>query len=323
MHRLLERQLKRCLGITDVTGPIPPEWQSLIEAVDAAYRQADEDRALLEHSLELSSQELLDRNRRLQEDIAQRKRVEEALRTAEETRRQLLANLVHELGRPIGALCSAMQALLGGADKDDKLRRELLLGMEVEAQGMQRLLEDLVGLHHQDSGTLQLQLRPVDLGEWVPVVLGPWREAAHRKGLAWEVEIPEPGAIPTIQADPDRLAQAIGNLLSNAIKYTPAGGTVSVEAGSEAGTEGGEVWIRVSDTGRGIEKDEQARIFEPFYRGGTHRLYPEGMGLGLAITRDLVAAHGGRLDVESAPDSGSRFTIRLPVTSPQPALSPL
>jgi signal transduction histidine kinase len=77
----------------------------------------------------------------------------------------------------------------------------------------------------------------------------------------------------------------------------------------------------VSDTGRGIEKDEQARIFEPFYRGGSHLLYPEGMGLGLAITHDLVVAHGGRLDLESNPGSGSSFTIRLPVTSAQPARS--
>jgi two-component system sensor histidine kinase BaeS len=240
------------------------------------------------------------------------------LRTAEETRRQLLANLVHELGRPLGAFYSALQALLGGADEDPQFRREMLLGMSAEVQGMQRLLDDLTGLHNQESGRLELRPRPVDLGEWLPAMLAPWREAAQKKGLSWEIAIPIPGAIPTVQADPDRLAQAIGNLLSNAIKYTAAG-TVSVAAGNE----GDEVWVRVSDTGRGIEKDEQARIFEPFYRAGSDLLYPEGLGLGLAITRDLIVAHGGRLDLESDPSSGSRFTIRLPVTSPQPALTPL
>jgi signal transduction histidine kinase len=239
------------------------------------------------------------------------------LRTSEETRRQLLANLVHEVGRPLGAFYSALQALLGGADEDGKLRRDLLAGMSDQVQGMQRLLDDLTGLHSQESGSLQLQLQPVNVAELLSTTVAPWREAAQRKGLDWQAEIPGPDEMPTVQADPYRLGQVIGNLLSNAVKYTPAGGKVSVAAGNGDN----EVWVRVSDTGRGIEKEEQERVFEPFYRAGAHLLYPEGMGLGLSITRDLVAAHGGRLDLESDPAWGSRFTIRLPAASSQPVLS--
>jgi signal transduction histidine kinase len=105
------------------------------------------------------------------------------------------------------------------------------------------------------------------------------------------------------------LAQALGNLLSNAIKYTPSGGVVSISAGvKDAG-----VWIQVSDTGPGISPAEQAKIFTSFYRGQTTGRFPQGMGLGLTIAHDLVAAHQGRLEVESDLGQGSRFTIWLPL----------
>ncbi len=115
------------------------------------------------------------------------------------------------------------------------------------------------------------------------------------------------------EIDPDRLAQALGNLLSNAIKYTPEG-TVSVEAS----VQDSRVAIVVSDTGIGIAPAEQERIFEPFYRSRRDKRFPQGMGLGLSIARDLVHAHGGRLEVESTPEQGSRFTIFLPLDGDQP-----
>jgi two-component system sensor histidine kinase BaeS len=232
----------------------------------------------------------------------------ERLRNLEQARRQLLANLVHELGRPLGALRSAIQALRGGADEETTLRQDLLAGMEGEVDHLRRLLDDLSGLHSQVLGTLELECRPVPLGEWLAQVLPHWREAAQAKGLKWEASIPT--ALPTLQADPDRLAQAVGNLLSNAVKFTPAGGAVSVGAG----VEGEWAWIRVSDTGPGIALEEQERIFTPFYRSQAGRRFPQGMGLGLTIARELVAAHDGRLEVDSRPGEGSRFTLWLPLT---------
>jgi signal transduction histidine kinase len=224
----------------------------------------------------------------------------------EEARRRLLANLVHEVGRPIGALQSAIQALLNGADQEAELRQELLEGMEAEVQRMHPLLDNLAKLHDQVLGTLELNHRPVALGEWLMRTVAPWREAAQAKGLHWQIDIPK--SLPTVDIDPDRLAQAVGNLLSNAVKYTPANGTVSLDAGVEAG----QVWLRVSDTGPGISPAEQAHIFEPFYRSQSGHRFPQGMGLGLTIARELVIAHNGRLEVESEPGQGSRFTIRLP-----------
>ena len=231
------------------------------------------------------------------------------LHSLEQARRQLLSNLVHELGRPLGAIRSATQALLGRSGEDQALRKELLAGMDAEAGRLGRLLDDLAGLHHQELGTLELSRKPTALGEWLARTLPPWRESAQAKGLTWIVSIlPD---LPTLDVDPDRLAQILGNLLSNAIKYTPRGGTVTLAAGVEAR----EAWIRVSDTGPGIGPEEQARIFAPFYRSQQGRRFPQGMGLGLSIAYTLVSAHGGRLELDSVPGQGSHFTVRLPLSS--------
>lgn len=227
-------------------------------------------------------------------------------RELEKSRKRLLANLVHELGRPLGALLSATQALAGGAAQDADLRRELLDGMAGQMQLMRRLLDDLTQLYDQALGPLELERKPVALSPWLAQTLITWREAAQNKGVQWQVNIPDD--LPELSLDADRIGQALGNVISNAVKYTPPGGEVAISAGVAAAN----VWIRVQDTGVGIPPEEQTRIFEPFYRGTTGRRFPQGMGLGLSIARDLLAAHGGRVEVESVPGVGSTFTLWLP-----------
>jgi signal transduction histidine kinase len=212
----------------------------------------------------------------------------------------------------LGAFRSATQALLGRSGEDPALRWELLEGMDAEVDRLDRLLDDLAGLHEQVLGTLELNLEPTALGEWLAHTLPPWRESAQAKGLKWHATLPPD--LPSVDVDPDRLAQVVGNLLSNAIKYTPPRGTVSLDAG----VEGEEAWIRISDTGPGIAPEEQARIFAPFYRSQPGRRFPQGMGLGLNIAYALVAAHGGRLELDSTPGQGSHFTVRLPLSSQEP-----
>ncbi|MFC1923429.1 sensor histidine kinase [Chloroflexota bacterium] len=230
----------------------------------------------------------------------------ERLRELENMRRKLLTNLIHELGRPLGSLLLAIQALQAGAGQDEAMRVDILAGMEEEMSILQRLLDDLTGLHNQVLGVLELKTQPVILTEWLPIVLRTHQEAANVKGLLWQVTISE--KLPTIDADPNRLAQAIGNLINNAIKFTPSGGTVSVDAC----VQDNQVWIRVKDTGPGIPIDEQANIFTPFYRGPSENRFPQGMGLGLSIACDLVVAHHGRLEFTSVHGEGSSFTIWLP-----------
>ncbi len=233
------------------------------------------------------------------------------LHTMEEARKRLLANLVHELGTPLGALRSAVQALSAGAKDQPGLRDELLNGMDEELTMLQHLTEDLASLHGQEPGWLDLSLQSMDLSDWLPRILAPWGEAAVEKKLVWSTEIP--AGLPAIQADPDRLSQALGNLLSNAIRYTPAGGRVHVSARREDGS----LQIHVDDDGPGIPADEIETIFQPFKRGKSAGRFPNGMGLGLSIARDLARAHGGELRVNSSPGQGSQFTLEIPASHPE------
>ena len=235
----------------------------------------------------------------------------ERLRSLEVARKRLLANLVHEIGRPLGALRMGIEALSHGANHNPDFYAELLGGMDQETARLQRLLGDLAHLYDQSLGALELDRQSLDLAAWLPKTLSPWQQAALQKQLQWTLSVPE--GLPAIQADPLRLAQVVGNLVSNAIKFTPPGGAVTITAGEEERR----VWLRVRDTGPGIPAELQDKIFEPFVRGGHGRRFPQGMGLGLSIARELAEAHGGRLTVESRPGSGADFTLWLPL-SPQP-----
>jgi signal transduction histidine kinase len=231
------------------------------------------------------------------------------LDSLEQARRQLLANLVHELGRPLGGLNSAIHAILHGAGSDPKLLNDLAEGMEAESQRMQRVLEDLTHLHDQVVGTLELRRETINPAEWLPKIFLPWHQVAEEKKVVWRESIPD--ELPEIYVDPVRLDQVLGNLASNAIKYTPPGGQVDINVISEAGF----LSIKFHDTGLGIPKNEQEKIFNPFYRGDQGRRIKQGMGLGLSIARDLAIAHDGSLTVESEAGKGSSFTVKIPLMS--------
>jgi two-component system sensor histidine kinase BaeS len=238
----------------------------------------------------------------------------ERLSNLEKARRQLLANLVHELGRPLGAIRSAIQALAGGAGNDAQLLQDLTAGMDDQAARLQHLVDDLAHLHDQVLGTLELDYQPIALSDWFPKLLRPWQEAAQAKHLTWIMDIPPD--LPVISIDPMRIASALENLVSNAIKYTPSGGEVKVSSL----VEGPELLVRVSDNGSGIGIDEQGKIFEPFYRGNQGKRFKQGMGLGLSIARDVVEAHGGKISLESETGKGSTFTIHLQLVRSEPSV---
>ena len=231
------------------------------------------------------------------------------LENLEDKRRKLLANLVHELGRPLGGLVLAIQALQSGAGQDGKLRFEMLNGMEVEINILRRLLDDLEGMHEHIVGSLKLNIKSVAVSPWLNSALRLHQESAIAKGLQWLEDIPE--TLPVIDIDAERLTQAVGNLIDNAIKFTPSGGTISVSVGKNKN----EVSIQIKDTGFGIPAEEQKKIFTPFWRGNSHKRFPQGLGLGLSIARDIVVAHHGALEFTSMLDEGSIFTIVLPLSA--------
>jgi two-component system, OmpR family, sensor histidine kinase BaeS len=229
------------------------------------------------------------------------------LKSSEETRKRLLANLVHELGRPLASLQAAIHALQQGAVQDEALRVDLLHGMDDQVERLKPLLDNLAQLYKQSIGPAELQREPIGLGEWLPQILITWQPAAQAKGLSWQMAVP--ADLPIVAIDPNQMAQVIGNLVANAIQYTPTGGRISIEAGQTSDR----VWMAVEDTGSGIAPEVSAHIFEPFYRGGQGQRFPQGMGLGLAIARDIARAHSGDITVQSTVGQGSRFTVDVPL----------
>ncbi len=230
----------------------------------------------------------------------------ERLKSSEETRKRLLANLVHELGRPLGSLQAAIHALLQGAVQDPVLRDDLLHGMDNQVERLKPLLDNLASLYKRMAGPAELQREPIALEEWLPRVSVTWQAAAQAKHIQWQTDLPDD--LPVIAIDANQMAQVVGNLIANAIQYTPEGGRILLAAGCEQAR----VWIAVEDTGVGLTYEELSHIFDPFYRGARGQRFPQGMGLGLAIARDIARAHGGDIDVASEPGHGSRFTVYLP-----------
>ena len=155
---------------------------------------------------------------------------------------------------------------------------------------------------------MELKRQPTDLNQWLLEVITPWKAAAQAKSLTWQRNIP--ASLPVVSIDPDRMAQAVGNLLSNAVKYTPAGGQVVVTAVVHADT----LVFTVQDSGSGIDPAEIDKIFEPFYRSSRETRFPQGMGLGLSIAREIVNAHGGQISARSKHGQGSLFEIKLPIS---------
>jgi signal transduction histidine kinase len=231
----------------------------------------------------------------------------ERLNELENSRRLLISNLVHELGRSFGALRAAIQALLGGGIQDRALRQNLLSGMDGEIKQMERHLGDLSNLQEILTSTFKLSVREIALTQYLRTTLRPWEIVAKEKDLRWsEAILPD---MPTIKGDPQRLGQAIGNILGNAIKYTPPGGLVDISTSVSEDS----VWITIRDNGPGILDHELSRIFQPFYKGTPSRAHPTGgMGLGLSIAQEIIRSHGGTIEVESTPGEGSLFRIQLP-----------
>lgn len=230
------------------------------------------------------------------------------LQANDRLRKQMLATVAHELGRPLGAVGAALEALEKGAVDQTDLRDQLLQASQAEIGRLGRMLDNLEQTETRLATLHAPHFQPLDLTEWLPLFMRTWQEQAQQSAVNWSV-VPLP-PLPALRADPHGLAHALGNLFSNAIRYTPAGGTVTVSAGRS----GNMVYIQVMDDGPGIPEEQRARIFDPYYRG-RRDVGPQGMGLGLSITHDVVEAHQGRIVVESQVGTGSSFRIYLPIES--------
>ena len=233
-------------------------------------------------------------------------RLQSRRRELEETRQQMLANVIHEIGRPLGSLRTALHALKAGAIDDPALRLELLNGMTERIDRMGRLLEDLA-LTYQSLEPQEIHKKDVPVKEWLNALMPLWAESARQKQLSWEAIIPQ--NLPVIETDPDRLAQVLSNLVNNAIKFTPTDGKVTLSILLEKKS----IQFLISDTGIGIPVEDQPHLFIPFYRSIQPPWKAPGLGLGLSIAKTITESLGGQIILKSAPNQGSTFIVSLPI----------
>ena len=229
------------------------------------------------------------------------------LGSVERTRLRLLADLGHEMRTPVATLEAYFEALEDGVATLDAATAELLRS---QTRRLARLSEDISSVSRAEEGQVRLALRPVQPASVVTAAAEAASAAYEEKRVALVTDIA--AGLPEVDMDPERIGQVLANLLGNALRHTPAGGTVTISATSSPGN-GGAV-LSVTDTGEGIPAEHLAQVFERFYRVDTARDRAHGgSGIGLAIAKALVDAHGGQLTVTSPGNGhGSTFRILIP-----------
>jgi signal transduction histidine kinase len=235
-------------------------------------------------------------------------RMARELQRADQQRRNLTADVAHELRTPLHVIQGNLEGILDGVypPSEGHLRATL-----DETRQLARLVEDLQTLSLAEAGALPLQMEQVEVADLLSDVITSFSSQAESQGVALRQEVEGDPDQLVLQADPQRLEQVMANLVVNALRHTPRGGRIVLRAEKLEGA----VRLLVSDTGEGIPPEDLPFIFDRFWRGDRSRSHADGAssGLGLAISKQLVEAHGGRIEAESEPGHGTSFTIDLPL----------
>lgn len=241
------------------------------------------------------------------------KEIQDAERVAEQSRRQLVAFVSHDLRTPLAGIRALSEAIADGVVSPDEVRTQAK-NIEQESIRLSEMVDDLFEMAKINAGAINAPYERVALDEVVDDVLSTHRIAARRAGVELEIDLP---AKPVRVIGSDRaLVRVLSNLVANAIAHTPAGGSVTLAVGTD---ENG-AWARVDDTGVGINAADLPRVFDVAYRGSNDRVprsdssLPSGSGLGLAIAAGLVRAHRGTLSAHNLAH-GARFEVRLPLAA--------
>jgi two-component system sensor histidine kinase KdpD len=227
----------------------------------------------------------------------------EAARQSEVLKSALLDSLAHDIKTPLTSIKAAVTSLLGGAPGAD---RELLTIINEEADRLNQLAAEVVEMARIEAGKLHLEKQPVEVSDLISDALGDL--AAGLKGRALAIHVSD--ELPAAEADREFAAQVVKQFVENALKYSPAGSPLDISAELK----GGKIVIGVADRGPGIDENERSRLFEKFFRGRRHRFDTKGTGMGLAIAKGIVEAHGEKIWVESEPGQGAVFYFSLPVS---------
>jgi signal transduction histidine kinase len=223
------------------------------------------------------------------------------LQDSDKQRRNLIADITHELRTPITVIQGNVEGVLDGVYEADEAHLKSILE---EIRLLSRLVDDLRTLALAESGALQLEKEPTDLSVLIGETVAELRSQYDEAGVTLETDLPADA--PLLRVDPERIRQVLANLLVNALRHTPAEGKVRVHFEM---IQAEEARVMVEDTGTGIRPEDLPHIFDRFYKSKDST----GMGLGLAIAKNLVQAHGGTIQVKSQPGQGTIFSISLPV----------
>lgn len=255
-------------------------------------------------------------------DVTERKRAEaEQQRLLEEAQRanrmrdEVLAVVSHDLRNPLSVIRMCVTTLLEEPPSSVDTARELIGGMEESLNWMERLIQDLLDVASIETGRLRLEQRAVSARELLDEASAVAQSLAAGTGLT--VVTDATGQLRDVPADADRISQVFANLTGNAVKFTPRGGSITLSARAADDV----VTFSVADTGPGIPKEEQARLFDRYWqarRTTTRR----STGLGLTIAQGIIDAHGGQIWVESEPGKGAKFSFSLPAVSAGVGSSP-
>jgi two-component system phosphate regulon sensor histidine kinase PhoR len=230
------------------------------------------------------------------------------LKKLERMRVDFVANVTHEIKTPLTAIMGFVETLQEGAIEDRETAKKFLSTIARHAERLNRLVDDLLTISNTELGEIHFSFESVALSGIAQSVLHMIQQKAEEKKIEIASAIPE--GLPLIRADRDRLSQVLINVLDNAVKFTPEGGRVTLAASPAAGQE---VVVRITDTGIGVPKDEISRLGERFYRvDKTRSRELGGTGLGLSIVKHLMAAHKGRMEIESQLGRGTSVSLYFP-----------
>jgi two-component system, OmpR family, sensor histidine kinase BaeS len=232
----------------------------------------------------------------------------------DQVRRNLVADVAHELRTPIAILQAGHEAMIDGLATPSA---DHVVSLHDEVLRLARMVDDLQRLASAEAAALQLTLVPCDLAAAAGVAADSLAESFDAAGITLRRHL----SAVVVLGDPLRMHEIATNLLTNAVKFTPAGGSVLLETGPDQGQAGGLAMLRVSDTGVGIPSDELPLVSERFFRG-QRSAGIAGSGIGLTIVTELVRGHHGRVEVTSAPDAGTVVTVRLPAVPGRAAAGP-
>ncbi len=249
---------------------------------------------------------------RLQHEITERKKAEEASREIDRMKSEFISNVSHELRSPLHSIQGFTRLMLEGKVPDPETQREFLTTVDKQSEHLGSLIDSLLDISRLESGRFNIQKQRLPIKNVIHDAVESSYSLASEKGILINEDIPS--TLPEIEGDGERLGQVMANLLGNAIKFSNGGNSITVRAE----VRDRELLVQVADLGIGIPRKAMPHLFERFYRA-QDLMARGGAGLGLYISKQIIEAHGGRIWVESTVDEGSTFSFTLPLNPASPS----